>query len=148
MDVKLTIRFLAGRCLAFGHCARLLHIDVPCLLFPSAVLQLECEDGLPLFDRIFSRGIVGLHGIVDCVECGGGGEGFYMSVSNLILSCIDCTHHSSKTCCLPCSITVDCRYCVGLAKVRFPEEGVSMRDEERMQSRNKGKGLGMCVATV
>ena len=59
---------------ALTNLALVLQVEVPALLLTILVLQVECNDGLGRVNRILLLGLIGLQGLVDRVERGGGGE--------------------------------------------------------------------------
>lgn len=72
---KLTISLAPGRRSTLAHLTLVLQVEVPALLLALGVLQVEGDNGLGRVDGILTLGLVGLEGLVDGVERGGGGEG-------------------------------------------------------------------------
>lgn len=73
--MRLTISLATGRGSTLAHLALVLQVEVPALLLTLGVLQVEGDDGLGGVDGVLALALVGLEGLVDGVERGGGGEG-------------------------------------------------------------------------
>lgn len=74
-NMRLTISLAASRGSALAHLTLVLQVEVPALLLALGVLQVEGDDGLGRVDGVLALALVGLEGLVDGVERGGGGEG-------------------------------------------------------------------------
>lgn len=68
---RLAICFLPLRRLPLGDSTLLFKIDVPSVLLPLFVLQLEGEDSVGLLHCIFPPSIIRLEGAVDDIKGGG-----------------------------------------------------------------------------
>jgi hypothetical protein len=77
IKAQLTVSFGARGSGAVANLALVLQVEVPALFLAVLVLDVEGDDGLGSVDGLLATSLIGLEGLVDGVERGGGGVRIY-----------------------------------------------------------------------